>query len=293
MSFVICMNDYPVATAETEQKANEARAYIQRIYDMIYVASTHGSKVYIHVHEVPEISGIEGYHDVFTKSGGRQYQHILNNLMHRVSYPLASTVPILNAEEATELFKNFRKTYPAIDDFIKRTQDEGWSVRPKEEVKEEPNYWAKAEKYLDHSNCLKRKYGCVIVKDGVVISSGFNKSRVPCTSCAREGTPHNTGTYEECHAIHAEQMALLKAPLRDLQGAKLYLVCNEDDSPTPCPTCQKLMDYCGVTLAVEPLVSVPEVVKDFKCPEGCTGPDDGRFDSTQCPMEICLELCTK
>ena len=255
--FVICMNDYPVATAETEQKASKARAYIQRIYDMLCIASSqYGSKIYIHIHEVPEISTVEDYHNVFIKSGGGQYQHILNNLMHRVSYPLTSTVPILNAEEATDLFKNFRKTYPTIDEFIKRTQAEGWSVSSKEEIKEDINYWNVARSYMVRSNCLKRQYGCVIVRaDGVVASMGCNKSRVPCTTCARENVDHNSGDYAGCPAIHAEQMALMKASAHNLKGAKLYLVSNDNLNVTCCPTCQNIMNWYGVTQVTEVLIT--------------------------------------
>jgi len=246
MSFVICMNDYPVATADTEQVASEARAYIQRIYDLVCMASSqYGSKVYIHIHEVPGISTIEDYHDAFIKSGGWQYQHILNNLMHRVEYPLTSTVPILNPEEAVELFKNFRKTYPAIDDFIKRTQDVGWSVKPKD-----LNYWDKARQLLPKSNCIKG-HACIIVNSArIIVSSGYAAGPVTCSPCTRLDVEHNSGDYSECNTIHAEQMAIMRGQFSNLiKGTQMYLVNHLGEPSTPCPTCQKMMDYCGVTIA--------------------------------------------
>ena len=119
------------------------------------------------------------------------------------------------------------------------------------------NYFDEARRYLQSSNCLKRKYACVIVNEqGHMISVGFNGSKKTCNICAREKTEHNTGTYEECPAIHAEQSALLRAfphngPPWDLQGHKLYLVCSDELDPEPCPTCQKMLTWAGVTLRRE------------------------------------------
>ena len=114
------------------------------------------------------------------------------------------------------------------------------------------NYWQEARKYLYKSNCLRRKYATIIVsKDGWVIGAGVNKAKIPCTTCARENIEHNTGDYSECHSVHAEQAAMLQAGKDKLKGSTLYLVCSEDDNPTPCPICQRLMDYCGVELRRE------------------------------------------
>lgn len=109
--------------------------------------------------------------------------------------------------------------------------------------------YAEARRLLPQSNCLRRQYACVIVKDGRTISVGWNESPTPCTACAREGLHHNSGDYAECHSVHAEMMALLEASLDELEGAKLYLVCNQDPDPEPCPICRRLMDFCGVELA--------------------------------------------
>jgi len=148
------------------------------------------------------------------------------------------------------------------------------------EVKEELNYWAKAEKYLDHSNCLKRQYGCVIVKDGIIISSGFNSSRVPCVTCIRENVEHSSGDYAGCPAIHAEQMALMKAGSHNLKGAKLYLVSNDGLNVTCCPTCQNIMDWYRVVQMHEPLINTPilkprsegiNTMEVLGCFTGCKG----------------------
>jgi len=64
--------------------------------------------------------------------------------------------------------------------------------------------------------------------------------------CAREGIDHNVGSYDDCPAMHAEVSALLGVDLEKLNGAELYLVCDKEDNPTPCPTCQKMLDWSGV-----------------------------------------------
>jgi len=114
------------------------------------------------------------------------------------------------------------------------------------------NYFDEARKFLNNSNCLRRKYAAVIVSPlGEPLSTGWNEAPMACTSCSRYGFPHNSGDYSECHSIHAEQMALLGVDLGKLHGSALYLVCDKDDKPEPCPICKRLMGYCGVELKGE------------------------------------------
>ena len=108
------------------------------------------------------------------------------------------------------------------------------------------NYFDEARKLLPLSNCLKRHYACVIVSEGNIIAKGWNESPEACTTCARLDIEHNTGSYEDCPAIHAEAMAMIKARENSLEGAELYLVCADEVDPIPCPTCQKLLDWAGV-----------------------------------------------
>lgn len=107
------------------------------------------------------------------------------------------------------------------------------------------NYWDVARNLLPLSNCLKRHYACVIVSGNRIIATGYNKSLTGCTECAREDLGHNIGDYSECRSIHAEQMALLRRDVLFLE-AELYLVCDKDPDPKPCPICQRMMNWCGV-----------------------------------------------
>jgi len=111
------------------------------------------------------------------------------------------------------------------------------------------NYFDEARKLLPNSNCLRRRYAAVIVSPlGEPLSAGWNEAPIACTTCSRDGVEHNSGDYSECRSIHAEQMALLGVDLGQLQGSVLYLVCDKDDKPEPCPICKRLMAYCGVEL---------------------------------------------
>jgi dCMP deaminase len=111
------------------------------------------------------------------------------------------------------------------------------------------SWWDIARSNIEDSNCLRRKYSAIIVdKFDNLLSVGWNESPKQCETCSREGIEHNTGSYAECPSVHAEQMALLGIDLGKLHGATLYLVCDKEDKPEPCPTCQKLMDWCGVKL---------------------------------------------
>ena len=140
----------------------------------------------------------------------------------------------------------------------------------------EINFWDEARLYFGRSNCLKRRYAAVIVNQdglavgvgvnkavavridsgiaspGLAVGAGVNKAAEPCKTCAREGVESNTGDYATCSSVHAEQFAMLQAGKLQLYGATLYLVCDKDTDPTPCPICQRMLDVCGVTLKREP-----------------------------------------
>ena len=57
---------------------------------------------------------------------------------------------------------------------------------------------------------------------------------------------HNTGSYDDCLAVHAEVSVLIRARESSLRGSELYLVCADEVDHIPCPACQKLLDWAGV-----------------------------------------------
>ena len=145
---------------------------------------------------------------------------------------------------------------------------------------------SKEDYYLDialavskRSTCLRRHYGCVIVKDDVIVSTGYNGSPRGCDNCCdigkcqREDSERYQG-YEKCPAVHAEQNALLSVDRAHSQGATLYLVCEEvnteeilcldgsgstdkiitklieDENPMPCNICSKMITNAGILKVV-------------------------------------------
>lgn len=131
---------------------------------------------------------------------------------------------------------------------------------------------SKDDYYLDialavskRSTCLKRHYGCVIVKNDEIIATGYNGSPRGEKNCCELGTckrldkEHNSGDYSDCHSVHAEQNAMLEAARKDMIGATMYLAGEEDDCPweelsdwievkdaTPCPICERMIRNSGI-----------------------------------------------
>lgn len=115
------------------------------------------------------------------------------------------------------------------------------------------------------STCLKRHYGCVIVKNDEIIATGYNGSsrgEVNCCDvglCRRINKPHNSGDYSDCHSVHAEQNAMLSASRNEMIGATMYLAGedmtesnwdNDDNAEivdaTPCPICERMIKNAGI-----------------------------------------------
>ena len=119
------------------------------------------------------------------------------------------------------------------------------------------------------STCLRRHYGCVIVKDDVIVATGYNGSPrgevncCDCGVCQRADAERYSG-YEQCPAVHAEQNALLAVDRSHSKGATMYLACeekhddmpdaaryilgdwHEDTNPKPCNICKRMIQNAGI-----------------------------------------------
>lgn len=129
------------------------------------------------------------------------------------------------------------------------------------------NRISKDQYYLDiafavskRSTCLKRHYGCVIVKNDEIIATGYNgapRGMENCCDkgcCSRMNKPHNSGDYSDCFSVHAEQNAMLSASRQEMLGATLYLageeLCNNTykrlEDCSPCPICSRMIQNSGI-----------------------------------------------
>lgn len=95
------------------------------------------------------------------------------------------------------------------------------------------------------STCLRRQIGALVVKNNVIVSTGYNGAPRGFTHCLESGCRRDKlnipsgERHEECVGVHAEQNALLQAG-RDANGATLYV------NAFPCKICAKLIINAGV-----------------------------------------------
>lgn len=116
-----------------------------------------------------------------------------------------------------------------------------------------------AKVVAQRSTCLKRKYGAVITKDNTIISTGYNGSprgEINCCDtgiCERLNVEHNSGNYNRCKSVHAEQNCLINASRQDMIGGVLYLYGEENGKSVdcePCPICARMIQNAGITRVV-------------------------------------------
>lgn len=98
------------------------------------------------------------------------------------------------------------------------------------------------------STCLRRKVGAVIVKDRMVLSTGYNDTPrgLPncgdggCERCASD-VPPGQG-HDTCLCLHAEQNAILQAAYHGVAIAGGTLYCTHQ----PCLICAKMIVNVGL-----------------------------------------------
>lgn len=105
------------------------------------------------------------------------------------------------------------------------------------------------------SSCLKRQYGAVIVNHKEIISTGYNGSprgEENCCDlgyCHRLHEIHNSGFYDTCKSVHAEQNAIISASRKDMIGGTIYLYGEENGKTIncePCPICSRMIKNAGI-----------------------------------------------
>lgn len=105
-----------------------------------------------------------------------------------------------------------------------------------------------ARQFSFRSTCLRRQYGCVLVRDKTVVSSGFNGAPRGCLhcediGCARKGLPSGASP-ELCRATHAEQNCIANAARLGVSTIDTELYISPGDMP--CPACAKILINAGV-----------------------------------------------
>lgn len=128
-----------------------------------------------------------------------------------------------------------------------------------------------AQTVAERSTCLRRRFGAIIVKNDVIISTGYNgapRGRKNCSdlgNCYRDKLNIPRGErYEMCRSVHAEANAIIAAPRDQMLGATLYMCCTDPKSGAVMPgTCSCMMCKRLVLNAGIEKVIVRENSKDF------------------------------
>ncbi len=102
------------------------------------------------------------------------------------------------------------------------------------------------------ATCLRRKYGAVITKDNIIVSTGYNGAPSGMKDCLEVGKctrkelqiPHGE-RYELCHSVHAEANAMIRASVDELKGATIYISGIDDGNSEcvsePCMMCKRMI----------------------------------------------------
>lgn len=87
------------------------------------------------------------------------------------------------------------------------------------------------------SHCERKKVGAIIVKNGMIISDGFNG-----TPTGFDNRCEDEEGYTKWYVLHAEANAILKVAksTNSCEGATLYLTLS------PCKDCAKLIHQSGI-----------------------------------------------
>lgn len=120
-----------------------------------------------------------------------------------------------------------------------------------------------AETVAERATCMRRHFGAIIVKDDVIVSTGYNgapRGRKNCTDisfCIREELKIPRGErYELCRSVHAEANAIIAAPRDRMLGATLYMVCvNPADGSlyagtNSCMMCKRQIINAGIETVI-------------------------------------------
>jgi dCMP deaminase len=102
------------------------------------------------------------------------------------------------------------------------------------------------------STCLRRRVGAVIVKERMLLSTGYNDTPRGLPNCGDGGcercagdAPSGTG-HDTCLCLHAEQNAIIQAAYHgiSINGGSIYV------THQPCLTCAKMILNAGITRVV-------------------------------------------
>ena len=132
-----------------------------------------------------------------------------------------------------------------------------------ERVSKHNYYLDIAQTVAERSTCLRKMFGAIIVKDDVIVSTGYNgapRGRKNCNDiqfCLRDKLNIPRGErYELCRSIHAEANAIIAASRDRMLGATLYMACVTPgdfqlvSGTNSCMMCKRQIINAGIATVV-------------------------------------------
>jgi len=124
----------------------------------------------------------------------------------------------------------------------------------------EKYYMSIAKTVCERSTCLRAKVGAIIVKDGVIISTGYvgsARGEDNCCDigiCERDRLKLNPGErYELCRSVHAEANSIINAARsgQSVVGGTMYIYFERLDGRkethgSPCLMCSRIIKNAGI-----------------------------------------------
>ncbi|MFT6715491.1 MAG: dCMP deaminase [Saprospiraceae bacterium] len=125
------------------------------------------------------------------------------------------------------------------------------TLNQKKQLRYDKAYLRMAYEWAKLSHCTRKKVGAIIVKDGIIISDGYNGTPTGFNNCCE-----NKEGETQWYVLHAEANAILKLSRSNNsgKGSTLYITLS------PCKECSKLVLQAGITRVV--------FIKDYKDTSG-------------------------
>ena len=129
----------------------------------------------------------------------------------------------------------------------------------KERVTKHNYYLDIAATVAERSTCLRKKYGAIIVKNDVIISTGYNgapRGRINCSDLGewlrdKLNIPR-WERYEMCRSVHSEANAIIAASREQMLGSTLYMACIDSKTgllvpdTNSCMMCKRQIINAGI-----------------------------------------------
>lgn len=132
-----------------------------------------------------------------------------------------------------------------------------------ERVSKHNYYLDIAQTVAERSTCLRKKYGAIIVKNDIIVSTGYNgapRGRRNCTDlgeCMRDKLNIPRGErYEMCRSVHSEANAIIAASREQMLGSTLYMSCVDAKTgelvcdTCSCMMCKRMVINAGITRVI-------------------------------------------